>query len=89
MSLSCLLLLLFVLKLVNHRNYELEILYVIIYSYIGNTYFLPMLLAPFSTTPPLPPPPPPPPLPKKKNIFFSRFGFFVKIHLLENSKLEL
>ena len=87
MSLSCLLLLLFVLKLVNHRNYELEILYVIIYSYIGNTYFLPMLLAPFSTT--LPPPPPSPPLPPPKKIFFSRFGFFVKIHLLENSKLEL
>ena len=73
MSLSCLLLLLFVLKLVNHRNYELEILYVIIYSYIGNTYFLPMLLAPFSTTlPPLqppPPPPPPPPAPQKKYFF--------------------
>ena len=41
----------------------------IIYSYIGNTYFLPMLLAPFSTT--LPPPPPPPrPCPKKKKFFF-------------------
>ena len=45
MSLSCLLLLLFVLKLVNHMNQELEILYVIIYSYIGNTY-LAMLLPP-------------------------------------------
>ena len=44
--------------------------------FIENTY-LPTLLAPFSTIlPPLPP--------KKK----SRFGFFVKIHLLENSKLE-
>ena len=31
---------------------------------------------------PAPPPPPPPPQKKKKN----RFGFFVKIHLLENSK---
>ena len=28
-------------------------------------------------------PPPPPPTPQKKKI---RFGFFVKIHLLENSK---
>ena len=37
---------------------------------------------------PLPPPPPHPPIPpqkKKKN----RFGFFVKIHLLENSKWDL
>ena len=31
-----------------------------------------------------PPPPPPPPPPKKKKKI--RFGFFVKIHLLENSK---
>ena len=65
MSLSCLLLLLFVLKLVNHRNLELEILYVIIYSYIGNTY-LPMLLASFSTTLPHAPTPPPAPPSKKK-----------------------
>ena len=82
MSLSCLLLLLFVLNLVNHRNKELEILYVIIYLYIGNTY-LPMLLAAFSTTLP------PASSPRQKKIFFSRFGIFVKIHLLENSKLEL
>ena len=33
---------------------------------------------------PGPPPPPPPPLPK---IFFIRFSFFVKIHLLESSQL--
>ena len=32
---------------------------------------------------PTPPPPPPPPKKKKKK---NRFGFFVKIHLLENSK---
>ena len=32
-----------------------------------------------------PPPPPRPPLPEKKN----RFRFFVKIYLLESSKLEL
>ena len=71
MSLSCLLLLLFVLKLVNYRNQELEILYVIIYSYIGNIY-LPMLLAPISTTlTPLPPHPRhhPPPPPAKKKLF--------------------
>ena len=36
--------------------------------------------------PPTPPPPPPPsPTPPKK----IRFGFFVKIHLLENSKLKI
>ena len=69
MSLSCLLLLLFVLKLVNHRNWELEILYVIIYSYIGNTY-LPMLLALFSTTPP------PPPKKKKKKKIMPDLDFF-------------
>ena len=32
---------------------------------------------------PAPSPPPPPPKKKKKK---NRFGFFVKIHLLENSK---
>ena len=32
---------------------------------------------------PCPPPPPPPTPPHKKKF---RFGFFVKIHLLENSK---
>ena len=32
------------------------------------------------------PPPPPPPPPKKKKKKKNRFGFFVKIHLLENSK---
>ena len=32
-------------------------------------------------------PPPPPPQKKKKKFF--RFGFFVKIHLLKSSKLEL
>ena len=32
----------------------------------------------------LTPPPPPTPTPKKKKKI--RFGFFVKIHLLENSK---
>ena len=35
---------------------------------------------------PCSPPPPPPPPPKKKNKKKNRFGFFVKIHLLENSK---
>ena len=44
--------------------------------------------------PPLPfPPPPPPPPPHththKKNFFFPGFEFFVKIHLLESSKLDL
>ena len=49
-----------------------------------------MLLAPFSTTlQPPPPPPPPQKKKKKKKKKISRFGFFVKIHLLENSKLEL
>ena len=50
-----------------------------------------MLLAPFLTT--LPPPTPTLPAQKKKKkkkkFFYARFGFFVKIHLLENSKLEL
>ena len=32
-----------------------------------------------------PAPPPPPPPPKKKKQKKNRFGFFVKIHLLENS----
>ena len=90
MSLSCLLLLLFVLKLVNHRNYELEILYVIIYSYIGNTYFLPMLLAPFSTTPPLPPPPPPPPPPaQKKKYFFFQIWILCQNSLTRELKIRV
>ena len=33
--------------------------------------------------------PPSPPPPAKKNFFFPGFGFFVKIHLLESSKLDL
>ena len=39
---------------------------------------------PWSSAPP--PPPPPPPKKKKKKKKKNRFGFFVKIHLLENSK---
>ena len=35
---------------------------------------------------PDPPPPPPPPPKKKKKKKNLRFGFFVKIHLLQNSK---
>ena len=42
---------------------------------------LEQMRGPWRPPPPLPPPPPPPP-PKKK----IRFGFFVKILLLENSK---
>ena len=34
-------------------------------------------------------PPPPPPLQPHNFFFFSDFGFYVKIHFLESSKLEL
>ena len=48
-----------------------------------------MLIPPVTTiniNPPQPPPPPPPHHQKKKN---PGFGFFVKIHLLESSRLNL
>ena len=41
------------------------------------------------TCPPLKPPPPPPRKKKKKKKKTTEFGFLVKIHLLESSKLNL
>ena len=51
----------------------------------------PLLLpsAPPQPQPHLPPTPPPPPPKKKKKKKKIRFEFFVQIHLLESSKLEL
>ena len=80
MSPSYPLLLLFVLKLENHFSQELEILYrawAQKNKQITIVFFLGCN----------PPPPLLPPFPTPKKIF--RYGFFVEIHLLESSKLEL
>ena len=81
------LLLLFVLKLENHLSQELEILYRAWAQKISEYLLFSVVF--FSVgTPPLSLSTPPPPH-TKKIFFFFRFGFFVKIHLLESSKLEL
>ena len=90
MSLSCPLLFLFVLKLENHLSQELEILYRAWAQKIANTYCYLCFLFFFGWNPPFSLLPPPPPKKKKKKIFFLlQIWFFVKIHLLESSKLEL
>ena len=67
------------LKLVNHWHLELKIVYMIIYREYLLTYAVDTLLTPCLHAP----------LQKKKKKKKKRFGFFVKIHLLDNWKLEL
>ena len=82
MPLTCPLLLLFLLELENHLSQNLKFYIEHEHKKLAYTYcFLCfLLLEPPSSTPA-------PPSHQKKKIF--RFGFFVKIHLLESSKLEL
>ena len=60
----------------------------IIYSYIGNTY-LPMLLAPFSTTLHHIPPPPPLPPTQKKNFFLFQIWILCQNSLTRELKIRV